>query len=326
MLAWLVDFLTDRKIQVILENVYSDIVDINKGVPQGSILSPILFIILLTNLPNITPILSKELADDIAFSITADTHQEALILMQDAIERFSDWCKTNKLTINPQKTKVMCFSNSINQKIELKLDGILIDPVKKFKYLGMTLDAPNLTWKDHIINLVSETENTLNMMKALTGTTWGADRKSLIKIYEAQIRNKITYGCPAFISLSDTYLKRLESIQNSALRVALGTWRSTRVANMQTETNVEPLKLHIQQQSITQYYKIKAMGPNNNVHAQIFNDNEIENQNYSRFFKKPFILKTQSIIQNWNLPKTPPSKVSNTQSSPPGMTSQHTLN
>ena len=97
MLTWIISFLSNRKIQVILEDKLSSIYDINTGVPQGSIMSPMLFIILLCTLPNnLTPIIPEEFADDIAFAVTADTIEDAEEKMSDAIERFMDWCRKTK--------------------------------------------------------------------------------------------------------------------------------------------------------------------------------------------------------------------------------------
>ena len=307
MLKWLNEFLSNRKIQVILENKFSSIKNINRGVPQGSILSPILFIILLSTMPNVLPIVSKELADDIAFSITSDTYDGpggAISLMQAAINRFSEWCDSMKLKINVQKTKVMVFSTKkyLVPPI-LRLNGEYIQEVKKYRYLGMTLDAPYLTWGEHFKELKTHCTRTVNILKSLAGTNWGADRETLLKIYQAMIKGKIAYGCPAYISASDTNLGTLEIVQNQALRIALGTWQNTNIAYLQVESNVEPIKLHLQQLSIIQYFKTKSMGPTNKTHDIIFGNEDHRDLHYSdKFKKKPFMLKTEEIMRNWNIP------------------------
>ena len=108
----------------------------------------------------------------------------------------------------------------------------------------------------------------LNILRALTATNWGADRDSLLKINEALNRSRIAYGCPAFLTASKTQLNRLEVIQNQALRIALGAWRSTRTTSLQVEANTAPLKLYIEQQSINLYHKLKAKGPSHPVYQK----------------------------------------------------------
>ena len=178
MLTYLISFLSNRKIQVVLENIYSNTLNINCGVPQGSILSPLLFIILLSTIhnTNILPVLSNELADDIAFSITHKDFEQATLQMQGAIERFEEWCDSTKLNINIQKTKVMCFTAQKKNTPTLKLNGEKIEVVKEFKYLGMVLDAPYLTWEPHFTMLRNKCTKNLNILRALTATNWGADR------------------------------------------------------------------------------------------------------------------------------------------------------
>ena len=212
MLTFIISFLTDRKIQVLLEDKLSEIYNINCGVPQGSILSPILFIILLSTLPiNIIPVSSNELADDIAFSYTANTIESADMAMQDAINRFSTWCKELKLTINVQKTQCMCFTTKRDENYnpitpQLTLDGVEIESVPTYKYLGVTLDAPYLTWKPHIAILKAEAMRRVNIIKVLANTKWGADSDTLLRINEALCRSKIAYGCQALLTASKTNL------------------------------------------------------------------------------------------------------------------------
>ena len=292
MLTWIISYLSNRKIQVILENTYSNIFNINCGVPQGSILSPILFIILLSTLPNIFPVVSNELADDIAFSVTADTLEEASRLMQVAVSQFAEWCEQTKLTINVQKTKCMCFTSKRRKTPTITLNGLNIEVVNSYKYLGMILDAPYLTWEKHITMLINKCTKNIYILRALAGTTWGADRDSLLKINEALNKSRIAYGCPAFLSASTTQLNRLEVLQNNSLRLAVGAWKSTQVPNLQIEANIAPIKLYIHQQSIILFYRIKALGPSHPVH-QIFHDIDVRNKVYTKLFKEPFIIKSK---------------------------------
>ena len=81
---------------------------------------------------DIVPVLSNELADDIAFIITKKTIEKAELLMQDAINCFSEWCKKVKLNINVQKTKTMCFTTKRDNIPDLKLNGETIETVNKF--------------------------------------------------------------------------------------------------------------------------------------------------------------------------------------------------
>ncbi|CAL4246665.1 unnamed protein product, partial [Meganyctiphanes norvegica] len=146
MLGWIKEFLTMRKIQVNIEDILSEELEIDNGVPQGSGISTLLFDLILSNIPRIHPVKSKEFADDVAFSITADSIEDATLQMQDAIERFVEYIKAVGLKISAEKTKVMCFTLKKNREPNLTLEGQDIEIVTEFKYLGMVFDAPRLTW------------------------------------------------------------------------------------------------------------------------------------------------------------------------------------
>ena len=302
MLTWMISFLSNRKIQVILEDKLSDVYNIDRGVPQGSIISPMLFVTLLSSIPDIFPLLSEEFADDLAFVITNDTMDGAMERMQDAIERLEEWCREAKLYLQPIKTKAMCFTKKLDNSPRLFLNNEEIEVVKSYKYLGMVLDSPNLTWNAHINMLKTECTARLNIMRALSGTTWGADRESLMKIYTVMIRSKISYGGQALQAACPTNLQKLEVIQNTALRIATGAWRNTCIPALQVEANLMPLKIYLEAQNLKHYYKIKAFGQSHPVHSQIFNDMRIQDKIWTpAAYKKPFALRAEELVRIWNL-------------------------
>merc|ERR1739842_42725 len=126
------------------------------------------------------------------------------------------------------KTKAMIFTNKKLPNIlpTLKINETDIEWVNSFKYLGLTFDAPTLTWQKHIEETCRQCHQRINILKVLTGTTWGADREYLLKIYKAYIRSKLTYGAPAITSAAKSKIEKLNKVQNAALRVALGARRS----------------------------------------------------------------------------------------------------
>jgi len=110
LLTWIEDLLKDRLICFSIEDIISELYEINRGILQGSGISTILFILLLRSLPNVTPIRSKEFADDVAYSITDHNQDVAETQMQQAINKFSAWIREKSLKINIEKTKFMCFT------------------------------------------------------------------------------------------------------------------------------------------------------------------------------------------------------------------------
>ena len=161
----------------------------------------------------------------------------------------------------------MIFTNKKLPNIlpTLKINETEIEWVQSFKYLGLTFDAPTLTWKEHIKELQRDTTQRLNVMRAIAGSSWGADRELLLSIYKTFIRSKLTYGIAAVSSASNTYMNTIERIQNAALRISLGARKTSPVMSMQVEADLPPLKIYCQELCCRQYFKIKSQDDNHPI-------------------------------------------------------------
>ena len=217
LLCWIEEYLKNRTFQVLVENSKSNTKNINQGVPQGSILSPTLFNILMCDIPHFEQVKISEYADDVAIVITANTLAEAKDLIQAAINKLEEWATQWKLKFNPEKTKAMIFTKKKIPKLDeitkFKVNNEDVEWVKSFRYLGLTLEAPTLTWKLHFQELCREGVQRLNILRAVAGSSWGASREILLRLYTQYIRSKMTYGIAALASASKTRLESLEKIK-----------------------------------------------------------------------------------------------------------------
>ena len=303
MLAWTENFLKNRTYQVAVEDKKSEKMTMKRGVPQGSCLSPTIFNIMVSDIPHLDAINTSEFADDLAISATADNLQTLTENLEKALRELEQWANKWNLVFNPTKTKALCFTKKKNLQLpSLKILNEDIEYVQKFKYLGMTIDAPTLTWKDHTDDLLTQTNQRLNIMRALAGTTWGAEREILLRIYTAYIRPKMTYGAAAYASVCDTRLGRLEGIQNTALRIAVGARKTSPIAALQVEANIPPLKLYIKEACCNYYYKLKTLEDHPTI-EYINDDPDARNKVWTRRnFKKPFIERARETLHQWQLP------------------------
>ena len=124
--------------------------------------------------------------------------------------------------------------------MHLTLQGQPIPFKISVKFLGLHFDS-RLNWKTHVNHLLVRCRKKINVLKYLSGTTWGADRKSLLMVYKALIRSHLDYGSPVYGSASEATLRRLDVFQNECLRMCLGALRCTRVARMEVKANIPPL-------------------------------------------------------------------------------------
>ena len=311
MLCWMEAFLKQRTYQVLVEDSSSDKKSMKRGVPQGSCLSPTLFNLMLSDIPHIQGIRISEFADDIAILVTTDTIEEAYIKLNQALTQLEEWATSRNLIFNPSKTKCMYFSR---KKIKWKLDGVDmtelptlrlrnedIEWVKTHKYLGLTVDAPNLTWKEHINEVTRTTNQRLNMMRAVAGTAWGIDREMLLNFYTAYIRPKLTYGATVIASVSETRLAQLERLQNTALRISLGARKTTPIPSLQIKENIPSMALCMKELCCKYHFKLRTL-PNDHPTTKIVDDEDIRDKIWSKVNKKPFTKRTNETLHYWQLP------------------------
>ena len=265
LLAWVQDFLKDRKIQVRVGGDISEVKSLDNGSPQGSVLSPILFNILANTQYDVLKDLFAELsqyADDAAAWKSAKSKKRLVQLMQTILDIIYKWAASLGIKISVGKTEVVMYNREKlpDESVpKLKVGDQTLDFKSHGKFLGMTLDS-KLTWKKHIDQLIERCKKDLNLMRYLSGTSFGADKVTLIKIYKSLIRSKIDYGCQAYASASQSQLSRLDRIQAAALRIASGAYKSTANIDVQIECCVPPLKLRREELILKYWARSSANG------------------------------------------------------------------
>ena len=119
---------------------------------------------------------------------------------------------------------------------ELYLNDTRIPIVDETKFLGILFDS-KLSFIPHITSLNSRCTKSLDLIKNLSNTTWGADRKVLLHLYRALIRSKLDYGCIVYGSARPSYIKRLDTVHNQGLRLCLGAFHTSSVQSLYVEAN-----------------------------------------------------------------------------------------
>ena len=212
----------DRYIQVKVGHDVSDKYKIENGTPQGSSISPILFLIMINDIEISDPTIKLSLfADDTAIWKCGKNTKFLNTSIQKAIDEIQIWADKWGFKFFPVKTVAVLFSKGRKEDIQLKMYGQSIKVSEKVKYLGMYFDS-KLSWRPHIQYLIDKCNKRINVMKCLTGTTWGGGKDSLLVIYKALILSVLDYGCQLYDSASPTVKKRLDIVQNQALRICCG--------------------------------------------------------------------------------------------------------
>ena len=216
-MEWFRSYLTNREQFVAINGHYSSQQDVDSSVPQGSLLGPLLFILYINDIQNSSEILSFILfADDSnVFLSHPDPHNLVNILVSE-LENLLSWIRTNKLSLNLQKTKCMIFSNSLDRlpmNIIIDGSGTVLEIVSSIKFFGLIIDK--LSWKPHIDSVcrtISQNIGVINKVKYYFPTS------TLLMLYSSLILPYLNYGIIARGHTHTTYLDRI-LLQQKILKI-----------------------------------------------------------------------------------------------------------
>ena len=213
-LKLLKSYLLDRKQYVVYNNCNSNLVDVTTGVPQGSILGPLLFSIFINDLIHVTLKFIMD-ADDTTIYFNLEDFDPATIErdINSELEKINVWLKLNKLSLNVKKTKSVIFNRKQKQiaEITLSINGEDIENVEHFNFLSIILDE-NLSWKNHINMLSNKVSKVIGVMYKLKNVL---PEYILLILYNSLISSHLNYGLFVWEIKAD----RLEILQKKAVRI-----------------------------------------------------------------------------------------------------------
>ena len=204
------NYLKNREQRTIANDTLSNLKSVKYGVPQGSVMGPVLFSIYINSLPNVHDFDITLYADDAVITMTNHVN------MQTALNSIAIWCRENCLTINEKKTKWMSFNNVDNNLMPVfKLNNVTLDRVYTFPYLGLTLD-PDLKFVVHR-NIV--TRNIRHKVYQLSRVRSFIDEETALTIYKSMILSSFDYVDYVWDRGNIGESKELQLIQNKCLRL-----------------------------------------------------------------------------------------------------------
>lgn len=239
---------------------YYDILWTYKGLSQGSVLSPMLYIIYVSDLDTICSPGSKLLqyADDVCIFSSDLSLEIGLRSMERSVNNANTFFQNLGLSLSTTKTQLCIFSRknkeltirrTTNAKVTYRRQSkhILIGHDRIYSsprvtFLGMTFQS-DLGWSSHINNLIKRCANSLRTIKCLSHTWWGANPNILQMIYRALIRSRLDYGGFLLNNLFKNLTAKLNKIQYTAIRSFMGYRLSTPLNVVLTDTREAPLNI-----------------------------------------------------------------------------------
>lgn len=223
LLRILSDYLRDRKMQVRVNNSLSDLYPIQAGVPQGGILSPLLYLLYVSEMPTPTnpSVKRSQFADDMSIWATADTFDGLKSALQPYLKKIWEWCGAQGIKLNATKSQALCFNHKPSPRLDmrpkLKLGNVEIPYVEEARFLGLKLE-PNQTMNKHILSMVKTCQSMTTSLARLANIT-RLSSETLKMLYRAYVESALTYGAPMLSNIAECHKHKLQVIQNRALRI-----------------------------------------------------------------------------------------------------------
>ena len=309
LLKLLRDFLSYRKQRVVLNGQHSSWDNVKAGVPQGSILGPLLFLIYINDLSNNLSSNCKLFAHDTSlFSVVNNIHTSATTLSQD-LKAITKWAFQWKMAFNPDLSKQaqeVIFSRKIKKLLHptLLFNNIPLNNSLFQKHLGLTLDI-KLNFSEHIKSIIKKISKTMGLLRKFQQIL---PRSTLLTIYKTFIRSRLDYADIVYDqAYNSAFPDKLESIQYNACLAITGAIRGTSTEKIYQELGLESLKSRRWFRKLCHFFKIFNDKSPSYLFNLIPNFNRVHNTRLSynipaikvkhNYFKNSFF---PSAISEWN--------------------------
>lgn len=274
LIRWIQSFLSDRSIQLAFDGDSTKETPVSVGIPQGSPISPILFLIYIRFLFDETEEEDQDLKemisqvrflsyiDDIALIISSRSLQENCQILEKVAYWLFDKGEKQFIQFDQEKIDLIHFHSKRavnNEELKIRLTGFEVAPQPLVKWLGIYLD-PKLLFHEHVKRKVCEATRVFHQIERLSNTERGLSFQAVRQLYIACITSVADYGVPVWWR-GQRYLEdRYQKLQNLALRKILGAFKTSPYRAMEIEASLPPPRLRLKR--ICRSYALRTMSFN----------------------------------------------------------------
>jgi hypothetical protein len=273
-------YLTDRDQYAVLNQSRSQTLPVNIGVPQGSVLGPLLFNIYINDIASISHVETILFADDAVFYIERQKFDDAVESMRNFLISLSQWLAGSRLTAHENKTKLMLFSARLRPDLPVvTFNGKALEWVRSIKYLGVIIDD-SLKFSLHITSVCSGLSKVLGIMYSVSKFV---PRRTLVTLYYSLAYSKLIQSIIIWGGASNNVIRPLKVIINKIMRVILGVkYNANNIPSVGTIDMYRRLEI-LQYEDVYRYFLLKfirdAMYGNSDFFDNIYG-NLVPNHSY----------------------------------------------
>ena len=249
---WVSSFLSGRTQYVTCNGSQSSPIDVISGVPQGTVLGPLLFLIYINDLPNCVVSSCSLFADDCLLYRQIRSQDDCCILQNDLL-KMEEWANTWMMTFNVDKCEVLQISLSSSIPVHDHLYNNPLRTVKEAKYLGVLLDS-KLNFNKHIETICKKANSVLGFLKR---NLYNCNPQIRSQAYMLYIRPILEYASTVWAPYTKSSIEKLEAIQRRAARFVVSDYDySTSVTSILNHLNWPSLDTRRQVSRLVMFYKI----------------------------------------------------------------------
>lgn len=275
-------YLHERRFYVNINDEESDIGIIKSGVPQGSVMGPVLYTLFTSDMPTSSDVTTATYADDTAILATSKCNFEASEVVQRQLNIMQKWFTKWNILVNTEKSKHITFSLRKEDCPPLSLNGVIIPKSSSVRYLGLQIDR-RLTWKDHIKSKRKQLDLKTKKMHWLLGPKSELSLSNKLLIYKAVLKPVWTYGIQLWGTASNSNIEILQRYQSKTLRLCVNAPWFVSNSNIHNDLSIPTVKDEISRYSAN-YLNRLSNHPNVLVITLLDDTDEL------RRLKRPHIL------------------------------------
>ncbi|PJE77717.1 hypothetical protein CI610_03355 [invertebrate metagenome] len=253
LLEWLKNYISDRQQQVIVKNVYSNTGYTTAGVPQGSVLGPLLFLIYINDIVDNMNSISRLFADDTSLMYSSSSLLDIQRSLNNDLQKLNKWSQDWLTKFNPQKTDVLLITNSKNiPPLNLTFGEETLKLVGNHRHLGVTFSS-DAKWSLHIAEII---KTCMKKVSVLRKFKFLLSRKTLLRIYRVFVLPVLEYACEVWDGCSLADVNKLEQVQLEAARIITGMPSFSSKQSLYKESQLQPLSERRKFRKLSMMYKL----------------------------------------------------------------------
>lgn len=262
-------YLAERHFRVKFDGEYSTLKEISAGVPQGSVLGPILYLLYTSDIPTMNEGTIATFADDTAILAVGNNVEEATRKLQNITNQVCNWTKRWRIKLNETKSAHVNFTYQQANWIPIEINSNQVPYANTAKYLGMTLDA-KLKWKEHIKKKKDELNIKFRKMYWLLGRNSELSVHNKLLLYRQILKPVWTYGIQLWGCTKKSNAKIIQTFQNKVLRCIVNAPWYIRNDDLHRDLQMEEISEEIKKHAGKHVIRLLQ---HENIHIQQMMDN-----------------------------------------------------